>query len=149
MKIRSFSIATAVALCVVAPFAAGRAQATGMACNDGTMSAAVGKGACSGHGGVKAATKASSKAADATAGKTKMAKSGKKTGKSGAKMAKPSTKMEGGEKMAKPKKTSSMPKAADKDAKDATAECKDHTYSHAASHSGACSGHGGVLKFLK
>ena len=31
----------------------------------------------------------------------------------------------------------------------ATAECNDGTYSHAATHTGACSGHGGVKKFLK
>jgi len=30
----------------------------------------------------------------------------------------------------------------------ATAQCKDGTYSHAAHHSGACSHHGGVAKFL-
>jgi hypothetical protein len=30
----------------------------------------------------------------------------------------------------------------------AIAQCKDGLYSHSASHSGACSGHGGVAKWL-
>ena len=36
----------------------------------------------------------------------------------------------------------------DRDARGATAECKDHTYSHAKTHQGSCSTHGGVAKFL-
>ena len=36
----------------------------------------------------------------------------------------------------------------DRDARGATAECKDHTYSHAKTHRGSCSTHGGVAKFL-
>ncbi len=39
--------------------------------------------------------------------------------------------------------------AANTDATNATAKCKDGTYSHAATHSGACSGHGGVAQWLK
>ena len=35
------------------------------------------------------------------------------------------------------------------DATNATARCKDGTYSHARTHSGACSGHGGVGQWLK
>src|SRR5438067_121765 len=66
MKIR-ISVAAAIALFLVAPLTASRAQATGMICNDGTTSAAVGKGACSGHGGVRTATKASPTAQAKTA----------------------------------------------------------------------------------
>ena len=154
MKIRTISIATAVALFIVAPLAAGRAQATGTVCTDGTTSAAVGKGACSGHGGVKTATKASTKSSTKGATKT-TTKSDTKVSKSSTKSTtKASTKMEGGE--TKTSKTSSKTtasaktaSAADKDSTGATAECKDHTYSHAATHTGACSRHGGVLKFLK
>lgn len=39
--------------------------------------------------------------------------------------------------------------AANTDATGATAKCKDGTYSHAKTHSGACSRHGGVAEFLK
>lgn len=39
--------------------------------------------------------------------------------------------------------------AANTDAAGATARCKDGTYSHAKTHSGACSRHGGVAEFLK
>ncbi len=35
------------------------------------------------------------------------------------------------------------------DPTNATAQCKDGTYSHATHHQGACSNHGGVAKFLK
>jgi hypothetical protein len=35
------------------------------------------------------------------------------------------------------------------DAANATAKCKDGTYSHAKTHSGACSGHGGVEQWMK
>jgi hypothetical protein len=39
--------------------------------------------------------------------------------------------------------------AANTDATNATAKCKDGTYSHAATHRGACSRHGGVAEWLK
>ena len=64
MKAQSLalSILTAVAL-IAAPLAA---QQGGVVCADGTTSTAVGRGACSGHGGVKqATTKAERKAAKA------------------------------------------------------------------------------------
>lgn len=151
MNIRIGKAISLFALCLVVPMGIARAQAKGVTCTDGTTSASVGKGACSGHGGVKAkaATKTTTQA-----GKTKSAtKSATKT--------KTSAKMEGGEtKAAKPApKTTAKPDtkvaskpaapAADKDPKNATASCKDGTYSHAATHTGACSGHGGVAKFLK
>ena len=39
-------------------------------------------------------------------------------------------------------------KAEEKDAKGATAVCKDNTYSHAKNRQGMCSGHGGVAKMM-
>jgi hypothetical protein len=161
MNTRIGKAVSLLVLCLVVPMGIARAQAKGVTCTDGTTSASVGKGACSGHGGVKA--KAATKTTTTQAGKTKSAtKSATKT--------RTSTKMEGGEtKAAKPAakttakpdakvaskpaapaaKTSVMASAADKDPKNATASCKDGTYSHAATHTGACSGHGGVAKFLK
>ena len=143
MNIRIGKAISLFALCLVVPMGIARAQAKGVTCTDGTTSASVGKGACSGHGGVKA------KAATKTTTQAGKTKSATKT--------KTSTKMEGGEtKAAKPApKTTAKPdtkvaaSAADKDPKNATASCKDGTYSHAATHTGACSGHGGVVKFLK
>ena len=136
---------------------------TGTICKDGTTSAVTGRGACSGHGGVdakatnaakqdaKAATAAAkaekAKAADAKvdkaadAGSEKAAKADKKADKAvttaTAKAKKAAAKAEKAE------------EKADNDANGATAQCKDGTYSHAASHQGACSKHGGVAKFLK
>lgn len=148
------------ALCLVVPMGIVRAQATGATCNDGTTSASVGKGACSGHGGVKSKTTKTTTTKTST---TKTTASTKKPAtKSETKTTKPVARQQSGEtKVAKPatksdtKTTKTAPKppttasASDKDAKDATATCKDGTYSHAATHQGACSGHGGVLKFLK
>lgn len=136
---------------------------TGTVCKDGTTSAVTGRGACSGHGGVDAkATKAAkqdakaakatvkaekAKAADAKvdkaadAGSEKAAKADKKADKAVA-----VTTAKANKSVAKAEKAEDK---ADKDANGATAQCKDGTYSHAASHQGACSRHGGVAKFLK
>ena len=118
------------------------AQAGKVVCMDGSKSVA-GRGACSGHGGIqtakrKAELKADAKAAKATkAADIKAAKAAEKSEKADKKMAKADKKMDAADK-----------KGDDRDAHGATAECKDHTYSHAKSHQGACSNHGGVAKFL-
>jgi hypothetical protein len=162
---RSLFVTLAIAL---APFAL-QAQAT--ACKDGTMSAATGRGACSGHGGVdkqaqkaakaeakaaKPEAKATSKAAKAdvkadakeakieTKSTTKAAKS---TEKAASKAVSSDVRETG--KVANATATPTRTKAANTDPTDATAKCKDGTYSHAATHRGACSRHGGVAEWLK
>jgi hypothetical protein len=100
------------------------AQETKVTCKDGTKSKG-GQGACANHGGI------------APAGETKSEmKEVKKEEK---------TAMKAETKEEKMKKEEEMSKMAE----GATAECKDHTYSHTKSHKGACSAHGGVLKWME
>jgi hypothetical protein len=126
---RALLAATTLVIVAVSPLSA---QAGKVTCKDGSKSVA-GRGACSSHGGVvTAATKATAKA-DARA-----AKAAKKAETANTKA----------EKATKAAKSTTTTAAADRDAAGATAECKDHTYSHAKSHRGACSRHGGVAKYL-
>jgi hypothetical protein len=111
------------------------AQAGSVACMDGSRSAA-GRGACSGHGGIRTAARKAEAKADAKAAKV--------AAKADAKAAKIEARADA--KAARAEKKADA--AQDHDAKGATAECKDHSYSHAKSHQGACSAHGGVAKFL-
>ena len=101
-------------------------------CSDGTTSTA-GRGACSGHGGVK-------KAAAATAAPSLPAAvpaTSPARAKSEAKSQAPSATQQ------------SSNRGEDKDPSGAIAQCKDGLYSHATSRRGACSKHGGVEKWLK
>jgi hypothetical protein len=156
LSTRSFILTAAIAL---APFAL-QGQAT-TTCKDGTTSTATGKGACSGHGGVdksakKAAKPESKKAAKAAKADVKAdtkaeVKADTKASKSAAKAERAEDKA-----AAKPAKTASAPvattaktTASNTDPTGATAKCKDGTYSHAATHRGACSRHGGVSEWLK
>ena len=116
-----------------------------VACMDGSKSAG-GRGACSGHGGIRTAARKAEAKADAKAAKEVKAAE-KKTAAAEKRAAV-------AEKKAAKAETKAATKAAmtarddDHDARGATAECKDHTFSHAKSHQGACSRHGGVAKFL-
>jgi len=94
-------------------------------CVDGAKSEG-GRGACSGHGGILTAAAKAKMEADARAAKA-AEKASAKAAKADAKIA---------------------ARADDRDAHGATAECRDHFYSHAANHQGACSRHGGVARFL-
>jgi hypothetical protein len=123
------------------------AQEMKVTCKDGTLSKG-GQGACSSHGGIAAKTaKAEAKTAKATMkadtkADAKMAKATVKSdAKADAKMAKAETKT-----TAKDLKAAAT--AEEKNAKGATAVCKDNTYSHAKNHQGMCSGHGGVAKMM-
>jgi hypothetical protein len=96
-------------------------------CKDGTTSAATGRGACSGHGGVqKSAPAASSGAASSSSATAASA---------------PAATADGA-------KTTAKPASGNTDPTGATAKCTDGTYSKAKTHSGACSHHGGVAQWL-
>ena len=109
-------------------------------CADGTTSTATGRGACSGHGGIKGAevTKKSTGAVVPVAGTAVAPKpkvTAPKTTVATAPVAPRSTVAGsgGGE---------------DHNAVGAIAQCKDGMYSHAKNRTGACSRHGGVAKWL-
>jgi hypothetical protein len=108
-------------------------------CTDGTMSKP-GRGACSGHGGIKgsaAATKpATTPSLPAVVPPTAPARTRSEAKSEAPTAPKTATKTASG-------------RGEDKDPTDAIAQCKDGLYSHAANRRGACSRHGGVAKFLK
>jgi len=176
LSYRSLVLAGAIAL---APFAVNAQATASVTCKDGTTSTATGRGACSGHGGVDKSAKASSKAAKvdtkvAKADTKANAKTAKADTKADAKMAKADTKSDVKATQAAAKESKAAEKATSKavssdvketgksanataarttaantDPTNATAKCKDGTYSHAATHRGACSRHGGVSEWLK
>jgi hypothetical protein len=130
------------------------AQEMKVTCKDGTLSKG-GQGACSSHGGIatKSTVKSESKAATSAAKADEKAM--KSAAKSDAKAAKAETKSAAKETKAEAKSAAKADekmmkdaKAEEKDAKGATAMCKDNTYSHAKNHQGMCSGHGGVAKMM-
>ena len=132
----ALAAASLIALSFVARPAS--AQASKTICNDGTTSEAVGRGACSSHGGVKTM---GSKAA------TKTAKSESKAAEKAAGPAtKAATKSAKTETKAAEKSAKTETKAAEKTAKSGPKEvtCTDGTTSKPGR--GACSGHGGVKK---
>lgn len=98
-----------------------------------------------------AAAKADAKAADKSADAAKTtAKATDKAADNAAKSAKAADKAADKAAAAtKTKPASSSTKGDNTDPTNATAQCKDGTYSHAKTHQGACSNHGGVAKFLK
>ncbi len=107
-------------------------DASSVTCKDGTTAKA-GRGACSHHGGVN--RNASSTAAAPTPAPA--------TPPAPAPSSQPSMKS-----THTPAPTTGGNKAANTDPTGATAQCKDGTYSHAKHHTGACSHHGGVAKWL-
>jgi uncharacterized protein DUF3761 len=156
--------------CVACTFAPGAADISSAAqrkpndatalCVDGTYSKAQSQqGACSSHGGVKTWYGATSKAES---------KSGRKETKTDARADRTEAKVARTERQAERKVTRTEEKADRKIARtqdrednvrisprrvgapaDATAKCKDGTYSDAAQHRGACSNHGGVAEWYK
>lgn len=164
LSYRSLLVATAIAL---APLAVNAQATAAVTCKDGTTSMATGRGACSGHGGVDKAAKSAAKSASKAAKQsTKVAKAESKDEVKAETKAKQETKQEtkaaaketkAAEKATSKSVSSDMRQtnkvanatAANTDPTNATAKCKDGTYSHAATHRGACSRHGGVAEWLK
>jgi len=118
-------------------------------CKDGTYSTAKSKkGACSSHGGIQTwfadakntVTKDTKAAANATKNATETA------AKDTASATKSAAKATGNAASSAANAIKPRPKDAPPDA---TAKCKDGTYSKAAQHSGACSSHGGVADWYK
>jgi len=130
-------------LCAASSLGAQAKAKGGVMCKDGTTSTAVGRGTCSGHGGVDSvatkAAKASTKAAkaDAQAERAKASKSPERAAAATAAAQKAD------------KKAVKADERAAHDSVGATAQCKDGTYSHAATTQGACSRHGGVARTIK
>ena len=140
-----------------APLAAQARPADATAqCKDGTYSKAkTKKGACSSHGGVttwfadeKAApASAAGKAAPASSAPAAAAPAAPASAKTTA-----STKTAATTAAAAPTKTTGKAGIVTPPAgtpENATAKCKDNTYSFAKQHSGACSRHGGVAEWYK
>lgn len=158
----SVAATLAFGVTVVHPAAQTRpADASGQ-CKDGTYTTAKTKrGACAGHGGVttwfadqKSDTKAAAKASKADA--KAAAADSKAAAKSAAADTKGAAKSAGAATKDAAKSAASGTKAAAKTVakpagapEDATARCKDGTFSQAKQHRGACSGHGGVAEWYK
>ncbi len=106
-------------------------------CMDGTTSAATGKGACSGHGGVQKAASAKPAAAASTAAAPAAAAPAPAAAPAAAAKSTPVA-----------TKQAPSAAAANTDPTGATAKCKDGTYSKSQHHSGTCSSHGGVAEWL-
>jgi len=145
-----------LAVLVAAPLfaVAASAQTATTVCKDGTTTATTGRGACTGHGGVdkNAAKKAAAaaKAEQKSASKAPAATAPAAAPRPAASAVAPTTaapmRPAPAARAAAP--TTSTTHAANTDPTGATAQCKDGTYSHAASHRGACARHQGVAKWL-
>src|SRR5260370_20089413 len=98
-------------------------------CKDGTTSAATGRGACSGHGGVQKAGQAAAAPAS-----TESASPAAAPAPAAASKAAPAAK--------------STATAGNTDPTGATAKCKHGTYSKSKHHEGSCSHHGGGPEVL-
>jgi hypothetical protein len=123
----------------------------GSVCKDGTKDTHVGRGACSRHGGVDkdATAKAAKAVADSVkAAKLAAAKTARANAKTSASAALNNAKTAASTSASASASTSSGA-SVNNDATGATAKCKDGSYSHAKTHQGACSRHGGVAQWLK
>jgi hypothetical protein len=160
-----------VALALFLAPLAHRADAQAITCKDGTISAAIGRGACSGHGGVVPtpkhavrAAKAETRAAKATAaaaanqvtcsdGSIGVAGRGACSGHGGINrgatnatraVAQADVRAARADQRAVKRAVVANGLAEDNNPAGSIAKCKDGLYSHAQSRQGACSRHGGV-----
>jgi Protein of unknown function (DUF3761) len=131
-----YALAVLAITVALAPIAVATDSSTKVVCGDGSTSKG-GQGACSGHGGIDknatAAAQAKPKMVTCSDGTRDEAGQGTCSGHGG---------------IRKPDAKPATAAAADSSPADATARCKDGTYSHAQNHSGACSTHGGVDKWF-
>jgi hypothetical protein len=106
------------------------ADSSAITCKDGTTSTATGRGACSGHGGVQSAatTKAAAAAPAATAAPAAAAPAAAKSSTAS--------------------KSAPTRALGNTEPPEATAKCKDRTYSKSHDRAGTCSRHGGVAAWL-
>jgi hypothetical protein len=147
LKSRHWILTTAIAAIATLPIASSQAQAAATICKDGTTSAASGRGACSGHGGVnkkaithqKKIVKSDVKAAD------RMARPMPAQAPSATPRASARARARANSNSAV---VSGSGAAEDNNAAGAIARCKDGLYSHARNRRGACSRHGGVGSWL-
>ncbi len=151
-----------LAVVVALGFSSATFAAAEVACKDGTTSRG-GRGACSGHGGV--AKKATAKRAGKEAKKTEKKAGGEAQSleRKGREEAEPGVSTAPRERSSAARPQGRAPSASRSEAREpsagsrnpqntdptgAIAQCRDGTYSHAKSHSGACSRHGGVGEWL-
>ena len=161
----SAAAALALGLFVAQPSAQSRPADATAKCKDGTYSTAKTKrGACAGHDGVQtwyADEKTKAAAKDAKEDTKDAAKSTKRAAKNAGEATKDAGKDVGNKSKGVAKDVAKGSKDTAKDVKDdvkarpasapadATAKCKDGTYSQAKTHQGACSNHGGVAEWYK
>jgi hypothetical protein len=122
-------------------------DAATVTCKDGSTSKA-GKGACSHHGGVNrnAAQTSAAAAPSSTPAPSPMTSKAPSASPAPEPARQPTAKSTPAPATTTGSSTGS--KAANSDPTGAIAQCKDGTYSHSKKHTGACSHHGGVTKWL-
>ncbi len=109
-------------------------------CADGSTSNATGRGACSGHGGVKGA-KMTSKTSGQTIPVPATSVTPKSTPSAATTRPRRTTASTGSGAVGNGSKDDANPNGA-------IAQCKDGLYSHAVNHQGACGHHGGVARWM-
>lgn len=132
---------------LVGPISAATAKEP-VTCADGTSAQHGGKGACSGHGGIKKSGVSGEKKSKANKDTKKSKKEAKSNGAPAATSTAPARSPVTTATKSSASKSTSKSTPANSDPNGASARCKDNTYSHAKTHRGACARHGGVAEWL-